>query len=92
MSATQLDAASWNILLRGSVELSARVVDKLELSLGVDVRGRFLPSVAFDGVAPYLGVRVFPGRGTALQITLSALNYGADNTLARFALGFWTSF
>jgi hypothetical protein len=68
------------------------VVDRLELSLGVDVRGRFLPSVAFDGVAPYLGIRVFPGHGTALQLTLSALDYGADNTLARFALGFWTSF
>lgn len=91
ISGTQLDASSWNLLVRGSLEIAARVANPVEIALGVDVRGRFLPSTAFDGLAPYLGGRVFVGSASAVQLTVSALNQGRDNTLARFSLGFWTS-
>jgi len=87
-SSTQLASASvWNAVVRGSLEAAWRFVAPLEVGLGVEVRERVAPTVTFDNLAPFLGLRAFVGTSTALQLTVSALGFGADNTTARFALG-----
>lgn len=91
-SSTQLQSAGvWNAVVRGSLEVAWRFVAPLEIGLGVEVRGRVAPTVVFDKIAPYLGLRAFIGTSTALQLTASALGAGADDTTARFALGVWSA-
>lgn len=91
-SSTQLAAGSvWDVLARGSVEVAWRFVTPLEVGLGAEIRGRLAPSVTFDKLAPFLGLRLFIGTSTAIQLTASALGTGADNTTARFGLGVWSA-
>ncbi len=100
MSTTQLAVGGgYAVIVRGSAEIDWRLVPGLEIGLGADVRGGIRPNrngtdtaeVTFETISPFLGLRAFVGSSTALQLTVSALGRGEDNTLARFALGLWSA-